>query len=142
LGVLAGKEVARSVAQGGASWITLGKFEDITGDVDLYLMIEYQGDRPPPRSWSRVPAERVSRFEILPFHCSPKGDLKLKPTYKGVPKVSLPNRDLSMDIEVYQWRENPKRDVRVHDIPPEVFTDWMKLLGRCTSGSARLTSAR
>jgi hypothetical protein len=126
LGVPAGQEVARSVAQGRASRVTLSEFGDTTGDVDLYLMIEYQGDRPPPRSWSRVPAERVSRFETLPFQCSPEGDLKLKPTYKGVPKVSLTNRDLSMDIEVYRWRENPKRDVRVYDIPPEVFADWMK----------------
>jgi hypothetical protein len=124
LGVPAGKEIARSATLGRASPATLSQFQNKEGDIKFDLKIEYKGLKPPPRSWSRLPGERVSIFQTLAFECTPKGDFEFK--YKGVPKVKIPDRDLSVDIEVYHWKENPKRDTRVDDIPREVFEEWVK----------------
>jgi hypothetical protein len=105
--------------------IKLGVPKGTKGKVEFALTIQYKGVAKVPH-WSKVAQGIVPVRAELKFSCTPDGDFKFERPL-GINRGTFPDRNLSVDLDIYHERLNPS-DTNLPGVPELEWNKWMKQL--------------
>jgi hypothetical protein len=105
--------------------IKLGVPKGTKGKVEFAMTIQYKGVAKVPH-WSKVAQGIVPVRAELKFSCTPEGDFKFERPL-GINRGTFPDRNLSVDLDIYHERLNPS-DTNLPGVPELEWNKWMKQL--------------